>query len=439
MPACRSLDEATRLIREGSLDPVQLVEACLDRIYRLDARIQAWVLVDDEGALSTAHQMAAEAAQGQWRGPLHGIPMGIKDVFDVAGWPTRAGSPLRADWPSAQTDAPLVASLREAGAILLGKTVTVEFACFDPPPTRNPWDPRLERTPGGSSSGSAAALALGMCLGALGTQTGGSLVRPSAYCGTATCKPTFGRLSTEGVVPVSYHLDHPGPMARRVADLEILLEALLPGFTPAPPRNGPPRLGLVENFFMERVDPVQRAAVDAAIDRLRAAGARIEPLRLAADFQEILDLHWRIMAVEAAEFHHRTFAARPESYGPKITSLLREGLQTPAIDYAAALAHQRRLRRTAGQLVGTFDALLTPSTDTTAPGLDSTGSRDFQAPWSYAGLPVVAIPCGLAADHMPSSLQFVGHPNREALLLATAKWCERVLAFAAQPPQQVGG
>jgi aspartyl-tRNA(Asn)/glutamyl-tRNA(Gln) amidotransferase subunit A len=438
MPTVRSLDEATRQIRSGTLDPVQLVERCLEQIFRHEGRIQAWVLVDDEGALSTAHQMAAEAAQGQWRGPLHGIPVGIKDVFDVAGWPTRAGSPLRADWPPAPTDAPLVARLREAGAILLGKTVTVEFACFDPPPTRNPWDPHLSRTPGGSSSGSAAALALGMCLGALGTQTGGSLVRPSAYCGTATCKPTFGRLSTAGVVPVSYHLDHPGPMACRVADLEILLEVLLPGFTPAPPRSAPPRLGLVENFFLERVDTVQRAAVDAALDRLRAAGARIEPVRLAVDFQEILDLHWRIMAVEAAEFHHRTFAAQPESYGPKITSLLREGLRTPAIDYAAALAHQRRVRRMAGQLVGTFDALLTPSTDTTAPGLDSTGARDFQAPWSYAGLPVVAIPSGLAADQMPASLQLIGPPNREAALLATAKWCERVLAFAAQPPRHVG-
>jgi Asp-tRNA(Asn)/Glu-tRNA(Gln) amidotransferase A subunit family amidase len=434
MPTIRSLQKATRQMRTGELDPVQLVEECLARIDRYEGQIQAWVLVDAEGARRAAQQMAVEAAKGLWRGPLHGIPLGIKDLFDVAGWPTRAGSPLRAQWPSAQADAPLVASLRAAGAILLGKTVTVEFACFDPPPTRNPWDPKLSRTPGGSSSGSAAALALGMCLGALGTQTGGSLVRPSSYCGTATCKPTFGRLSTEGVVPVSYHLDHPGPMARQVTDLEILLEVLLPGFTPAPPRSGPPRLGLVENFFLERVAAVQRAAFDAALDRLRAAGAQIEPVRLPIDFQEILDLHWRIMAVEAAEFHRRTFAEHPEGYGPKITTLLRDGLQTPAVDYAAALAHQRWLRRTAGQLVGPFDALVTPSTDSTAPGLETTGPRDFQAPWSYAGLPVVAIPCGLAADRMPSSLQLIARPQQEAALLATAKWCEDPLRFDALPP-----
>lgn len=427
MAALRSLQQAAAEIRSGQVDPVGLVEECLERIRRHDERIRAWVLVDEAGALGAAREMAREATRAEWRGPLHGIPVGIKDIFDVAGWPTRAGSRLRAEWPAAQADAPLVASLRAAGAILLGKTVTVEFACFDPPPTRNPWN--VSRTPGGSSSGSAAALAMGMCLGALGTQTGGSLVRPSSYCGTATCKPGFGRLTTDGVVPVSYHLDHPGPMARRVTDLEILLEVLLPRFVPAPPRTGPPRLGLVETFFMERVDAVQREAFTAGLHRLSAAGAIVEPVRLDCDVQQLLDLHWRIMAVEAAAFHRESFAARRDLYGPMISSLLDEGLGTRAVDYATALADQRRFRREAGKLVGPFDALVMPSTDATAPGLETTGRRDFQAPWSYSGLPVVAIPCGLAADGMPSSIQFVGRPREEPLLLATAKWCERELEF----------
>jgi aspartyl-tRNA(Asn)/glutamyl-tRNA(Gln) amidotransferase subunit A len=428
-----SLQQAAAQLRTKETDPVELVEGCLTQIRRHDDKIRAWVLVDEAGALAAARQMSLEAAQGQWRGPLHGIPVGIKDIFDVAGWPTRAGSRLRASWPPAEADAPLVASLRASGAILLGKTVTVEFACFDPPPTRNPWDPTLARTPGGSSSGSAAALAMGMCFGALGTQTGGSLVRPSSYCGTATCKPTFGRLTTDRVVPVSYHLDHPGPMARRVPDLEILLEVLMPPFTPAPPRTSPPRLGLVETFFMERVDPVQRAAFESALERLRAAGAIVEPLRLDCDFQAILDLHWRIMAVEAAAFHRESFAAHADCYGPMISSLLEEGLRTSAVDYAAALADQRRFRRQAGQLLGAFDALAMPSTDSTAPGLETTGRRDFQAPWSYSGLPAVALPCGLASDGMPSSLQLVGRPREEAALLTTARWIERVLKFDAQP------
>ena len=171
--------------------------------------------------------LGREAQAGNYRGPLHGIPIGIKDIIDVAGLPTRAGSPLRENYPAAAADAPLVAALRQAGAIILGKTVTVEFACFDPSPTRNPWDAELRHTPGGSSSGSAVAVAMGMCFGALGTQTGGSLVRPASYCGIATLKPTFGLLSREGIVPVSYHLDHPGPMARTVGDLEILMQCLL--------------------------------------------------------------------------------------------------------------------------------------------------------------------------------------------------------------------
>jgi aspartyl-tRNA(Asn)/glutamyl-tRNA(Gln) amidotransferase subunit A len=428
----RSLAAAAGQIRAGRLDPSTLVEECLERIRRFDDQIRAWVLVDEAGARQAARQRTAEAARGQWRGPLHGIPVGIKDIFDVAGWPTRAGSRLRADARGAESDASLVAALRAAGAILLGKTVTVEFACFDPPPTRNPWN--TARTPGGSSSGSAAALAMGMCLGALGTQTGGSLVRPSSYCGTATCKPTFGRLSTDGIVPVSRHLDTGGPMARRVEDLEIMLQVLMPPFAPTPPRTSPPWLGLVETFFMDRVDPVQRAAFETAVAQLRAAGAVIEPVRLDVDFQLILDLHWRIMAVEAAQYHRETFASHPEGYGPKISSLLQEGLATAEVDYAAAMAHQRQFRRTAATLIGPFDALLTPSTDTTAPGLETTGSRDFQAPWSYSGLPVAAIPCGPARDAMPSSLQLVARPDEEAPLLATAKWCEQVLAFAVLPP-----
>lgn len=434
MPTFRTLQQAAGQIRRGEVDPIGLVEECLERIRRYDDKIRAWVLVDEQGAIAAARQMAAEASRGEWRGPLHGIPVGIKDIIDVAGWPTRAGSRLRAERPPERVDAPLVAALRAAGAILLGKTVTVEFACFDPPPTRNPWDPNLSRTPGGSSSGSAAALAMGMCLGALGTQTGGSLVRPSSYCGTATCKPSFGRLAIEGVVPVSYHLDHPGPMARAVTDLEILLDVLMPPFAPAPPRSGPPRLGLVETFFMERVDAVERAAFESAVARLRAAGARIDRVRLEVDFQWILDLHWRIMAVEAAQYHRESFAVHPEGYGPMISSLLNEGLRTPAVDYAAALAEQREFRRTAGKLVGTLDALVMPATDSTAPGLETTGRRDFQAPWSYSGLPVVAIPCGLATDGMPSSIQLVGRPKEEASLLATAKWCEQVLPFDAVPP-----
>lgn len=443
--------EAASQIRSRRLDPPELVERCLDRIHAHEDRVHAWVVVDQEGARRTARELHRQ----DWRGPLHGIPLGIKDIVDVAGLPTRAGSPLREDHLAA-ADAPLVTALREAGAIILGKTVTVEFACFDPSPTLNPWDPAFAKTgpadagpeapsptpkytPGGSSSGSAAAVALGMCLGAIGTQTGGSLVRPAAYCGVATCKPTFGRIDTEGIVPVSYHFDHPGPMARTVAGLQIMLQCLLGAEESEPKtRSQPPRLGLLEAFFIEQAAEPVRRTIRSALARLRRCGAVVEPIDGGIDFAEIRPLHRRIMAVEAAAYHRRQFAEHRRSYGPLITELLDEGLGISAVDYAEALAHQRRFRRRVDALLGQYsnvDALVMPSTDTTAPAtLTTTGTPRFQAPWSCAGVPAVSIPCGLAGDGMPVGLQLVGRRSQEAALLAVARWCEPALDFAERPP-----
>jgi aspartyl-tRNA(Asn)/glutamyl-tRNA(Gln) amidotransferase subunit A len=419
------------------------------RIQRYDDRVRAWVTVDEDGARRAAEQLGWEAARGEFRGPLHGIPLGIKDIIDVAGLPTRAGSPLRENHV-AQSDAPLVAALRKAGAIVLGKTVTVEFACFDPSPSRNPWDPELQHSPGGSSSGSAVAVAMGMCPGAIGTQTGGSLVRPSSYCGIATCKPTFGRVDTTGVVPVSFTLDHPGPMARSVADLEIMLGCMPPSPDYAPPRPvptepvghdrggrplKPPRLGLVEEFFMDGAAAPVREAVTVAIDMLHRRGAEIYSVALADDFAEINRLHTLIMAAEAAAYHREAFAAHRQSYGPKIASLLDRGLAARAIDYAAALARLAEFRRRVRPMLNDVDALVMPATDTTAPPtLETTGNKDFQAPWSCSGLPVISLPSGLASDGMPVAVQLVGRDYDEASLFRVARWCETCFDFRAVPP-----
>lgn len=426
-----SISDAAAQICSGRLTPLELIEKCLAQIRLYEDRVHAWVVVDEEGARKTAERLGREAP----RGPLHGIPLGIKDIVDVEGFPTRAGSPLRENH-LARDDAPIVRDLRRAGAIILGKTVTVEFACFDPSPARNPWDPDLQHTPGGSSSGSAVAVALGMCLGAIGTQTGGSLVRPAGYCGIATCKPTFGRLSTDGVVPVSYHLDHPGPMARSVGDLAIMLRCLtaIRGLD-APERAEPPRLGLLEQFFVEEADEAIRKVTLSALARLRDAEAQIEPVRFPDGFSQVQPMHRRIMAVEAAAYHREQFAAHRESYGPKIAALLDEGLSISGVDYAAALAQQRHFRRRIDSLFQHVDALIMPSTDTTAPAtLETTGTPKFQAPWSCAGVPVVSIPCGLASDGMPAALQLVAGADREARLLQVARWCEQRLAFEERPP-----
>jgi aspartyl-tRNA(Asn)/glutamyl-tRNA(Gln) amidotransferase subunit A len=432
VPTLLSITEAAEQIRNGGLTPVDLLDRCLEQIHRYEERIHAWVLVDENGARATAEERTREAAGGKFRGPLHGIPVGIKDILDVAGRPSRAGSPLRAGHMAA-ADAPLVAALRRAGAVIVGKTVTVEFACFDPSPTRNPWN--LAHTPGGSSSGSAAALATGMCLGALGTQTGGSLVRPSTYCGVATCKPTYGMLSTEGIVPVSYHLDHPGPMARSVGDLAVLLRCMTDredfrSLAPSPP----PRLGFLEPL-MQHASPEIREVTDAALTKLRAGGAQIETVPVPEQFSEILAIHRRIMAVEAAAYHREQFAAHRVQYGPMITTLLDEGLQISGVDYAAALVWQREFRSLAAGMVKDLDALIMPSTDTTAPAtLSTTGTPKFQAPWSVAGLPVVSIPCGVASDGMPGAVQLVGTPGSDGWLLRVALWCERQIGFHQLPP-----
>jgi Asp-tRNA(Asn)/Glu-tRNA(Gln) amidotransferase A subunit family amidase len=436
MTAFSTISDAAALVRNGQLTPRQLVDQCLDAVQKYDDRLRAWVFVDAENARHTAELLGRELRSGNYRGPLHGIPLGIKDIIDVAGLPTRAGSSLRENYPAATVDAPLVTALRYAGAVILGKTVTVEFACFDPSPTRNPWDVNLQTTPGGSSSGSAVAVAMGMCFGALGTQTGGSLVRPAAYCGIAAIKPTFAMLTREGIVPVSYHLDHPGAMARTVSDLQILMQCLSgkASFKPGVISH-PPQLGFLEKFFLDQVHPTVRQVIENSLTKLRQCGAYIVPVQTSLDFAEVAAMHRTIMAVEAAEYHRAQFAAHRDKYGPKISSLLDEGLKIPGVDYAAALAWQRDFRRRIAELFTHCNVLITPSTDTTAPAtLETTGTPKFQAPWSCAGVPAVSLPCGLASDGMPVGMQLIGRESQDAALLTAAAWCERVIAFDKSPP-----
>ncbi len=427
-----SLDVALQQIVAGKLSPRRLVDRCLHTIRRYEPQVRAWVLVDEPGI----DRHLSNLSRGP-HGALHGIPVGIKDIIDVAGLPTRAGSPLRlGDQYIARTDAPLVARLRRQGAIILGKTVTTEFAYLDPPPSKNPWDPQLQHTPGGSSSGSAVAVALGMCLGAVGTQTGGSLIRPAAYCGIAALKPTFGEIPTDGVIPSAHHLDVVGPMARRVADLIRLWRVMADRLDhQATDATLPPRLGLPLPYFFDQADPSVRRVVEATLDRLRAAGATVVPVDLPAGFAAIHDVHRRINAFEAAAYHHQAFQQHRDAYGPKLRQLLDEGLTISEADYAQARAAQDHFGRETAALLATVDALITPATHTTAPArLDTTGDSRFQAPWSCAGVPAVTFPCGLADDAMPVGLQLVGRHHADLQLLQVAHWCEQQIPFTALPP-----
>lgn len=369
----------------------------------------------------------------------------MKDIFDTAGLRTTAGSRILAN-NVPKHDATAVARLRTAGAVILGKTQTTEFACLDPCETRNPW--HLEHTPGGSSSGSAAAVACGMVPLALGSQTGGSISRPACYCGVVGVKPSRGRISLRGVAPVSQSLDHVGVLARCIGDAALALAAVAgpdpldPLCAAEPPpdyaaaagrRIDPPRLGVLP-ALLERADTVMAAAARGAARRFAATGARVEERPFPGPLDTVLERHGVVMAAECAAHHAVRFESRPDDYRPKIRSLIEYGRSIAATTYAEALRHQLAFRARVLECFGDCGALLTPAATSTAPrDLTTTGSPSLNSPWSYAGFPTVVVPTGVAADGLPVGLQLIGRPDAEAELVEIAAWCEEKLVFDFRP------
>jgi len=442
-----TIAEAAAAIGRGELLPSQLVSSCLERIDALEDKIQAWALVDRDGALEAAHRLDQELRRGERRGPLHGIPLGIKDIFYTAGLRTEAGSKVCSGFVPSY-DATAVARLKEAGAVILGKTHTTEFAYFDPAPTRNPWN--TAHTPGGSSSGSGAGVAAGMCLAALGSQTLGSVLRPAAYNGVVGFKPQHGRISTYGVVPLSPTLDHVGVLARTVTDAALIFQAIA-GHDPRDYRSltepvpdclgnlekqEAPRLGLVRQFFYDHADAEMRAHTDSVAERLSRAGAKVEEVTLPPSFVSIVDNARIIMAVEAAAYHQEMFGKRREQYRAGIKKLIEDGLAFSATEYARALEVRLQQTACALPLLEQVDALLTPGAPGAAPkGLASTGSPIMQGPWTIMGVPAISLPTGLSQDGLPLAIQLAGPPLAEDRLLAVARWCERALDIQLQLPQ----
>ncbi len=421
--------DAARRIREGSLSPATLVEACLARLDALDGRLRAWAFLDADGARAAAREREAEARAGRLRGPLHGVPVGVKDIIHVAGMPTAAGArPWARTQPAA--DAPAVARLRAAGAVILGKTATTEFAYRDPAPTRNPWN--LEHTPGGSSAGSGAAVGARMVPLALGTQTVGSILRPAAYCGVVGVKATHGLVPVDGVIPLAWSLDHVGVLARSVADAALGL-GVLAGRPLEVPALRAPRLGLAPELLAGCQAEVA-AQLQAAADRFARAGAAVVELKLPASFAEVHAAGLTVMQAEAAAYHEASFRIHAGEYGKEIGALVEAGLGLPAVRYVHANRARLRFREEALVLLDGVDALLAPTAPAPAPaGLGSTGDASLCAPWSYAGVPALTLPSGLSAAGLPHALQLVAAAGAEARLLGVAAWCESVLAFTAAP------
>jgi len=427
--------EAARQIREGQLTSAELVRACLTRCSRLEARVEAWEHLDAERAMERAEELDSIRRSSGVVGPLHGIALGIKDIIDVAGMPTTMGSPVYAGNVARET-APVVQQLERAGAIVLGKTVTSEFAFYTPRKTHNPWNPA--HTPGGSSMGSAAAVAAGMACGALGTQTNGSVVRPAAFCGVVGYKPSHGIISTDGVMPYAPTLDTVGIFGRSVGDAALLASACVPAAGPLPADLGslprPPRLAAVRSPVWEAASAPQKKLFASNLAALRGAGADVTEAELPEPFQAAHGVQRAIMAYEAAQHLGAVQREHRPLLSARLNAFLDEGAAIGEQRYRDTLASRDHLRALWSRFSAAYDAIVTPPATGEAPAdLGQTGDPTFCTIWTLLGGPAVAIPVALGPGGMPLGLQIVGADGKDDAVLAAGAWCERVFPFAGLP------
>jgi Asp-tRNA(Asn)/Glu-tRNA(Gln) amidotransferase A subunit family amidase len=416
-------------IARGALSAEDYSRACLDRIDGADKEIRAFVHVDREHVLAQARALDERRAQGAPTGPLHGVPVAIKDIIDTADFPTELGSPLgagRRPW----RDATVVARLRAAGAVIIGKAVTTEFAYYHPGPTRNPHD--HARTPGGSSSGSAAAVAARMVPLALGSQTNGSTIRPAAFCGVFAVKPSYGLVSRAGMLTLSRKLDHVGAFARSLADLALVLDVIA-GPDPADPDTQPfaaadfravqaeppplpPRFAFVRTPVWHKVEPDTKVAFD---ELATALGASVSSVDLPESFAEAWEVHRTIMAAGMA--HNLAPLVARGQPSETMRELLAHGRAITAVDYFAAIAKAERYAASLADIFDEHDAILTPAAAGVAPkGLGATGDPAFCTLWTLTGLPSLSLPLLAGEGGLPLGVQLVGSAGHDARLLRTA-------------------
>ena len=438
-----TLSEGLRRLDEGTLTAAEWTRSLLERIEACEDRVKAWVQVDREGALAAA-RAADERRKAGGAHALAGAPVAFKDIIDVRGMLREANSPLYKGYVP-KKDAAAAARLRAAGAVLLGKTVTTQFATSDPAETRNPWNP--VHSPGGSSSGSAAAVAAGMAPAALGSQTGGSVLRPSAFCGVVGFKPTYGRIPRTGMVTVSWSLDHVGIICRAAEDAACLLTALAgpdaeddgsleapaEDFAAASAPRKPGRVCFLKEDFLPRSSREVAEWTERGAARLKEKGVAVEEGRLPVDFDQLHAAHRIIMRVEAAAYHGRMFRENMDAYSPEIRHNISSGLMVPAVHYVQAQRLRARLAREMGRLLGRCDLVMFPSM-VEAPPIrgKSTGNALFQEPLTQAGLPAIALPLGRGEGNLPVGIQLGAGRLREAGLLSAARWCEAELGWRSE-------
>jgi aspartyl-tRNA(Asn)/glutamyl-tRNA(Gln) amidotransferase subunit A len=460
-PLPASIADAGDWLRAGRLSSLALTQALLARSHAAQDTIAAFITITDAPALAAAQRADAELAQGLDRGPLHGIPLGIKDIIATADAPTTANSRVLDPAWGQRDDATVVRKLREAGAVLLGKLGLHEFAIGWPDPAtgfripKNPWD--LTRTPGGSSSGTGAAIAAGLILGGLGTDTGGSIRGPAAFCGISGIKPTFGRVSKEGCVPLGYSLDNIGPMARTVRDCALMLQVLA-GFDPLDPCSASTpvpdmlagldgsldgvRIGVPREYFFDvpELNPQVKQAVQAALDQLASAGATVVDVELphaavARAAQRV------IMFGEAYAYHEPDLQTRPELYGTYTSQQLRTGAFYSAADFVQAQRVRSLVKAEADRALSEVDVLVTPTALDVAPtfeGYDPDAMRrqpTFMGIWNLTGLPALSVGCGFSEAGLPIGLQIIGKAFDEPMVFKVGDAYQRLTDWHTRQPQ----
>jgi len=454
-----TIAEATRAFRARQLSPVELTRACLERIEALDPQLNAFVTVLPDRALAEAREAEARLAAGRPRGPLDGIPFALKDLYETAGIRTTAGSKILADYVP-QRDAACVRRLGEAGVVLLGKLNMHEWAYGGTTavshfgPCHNPWD--LERIPGGSSGGSAAALAASLCLGSLGSDTGGSIRMPASLCGIVGLKPTYGRVSKQGVIPLSDSLDHAGPLARTVEDVALILQAIA-GPDPDDPttvdRPVPDyvaslkgdvrrlRVGMPNRDALSGVSEDVLQGIDEALRTLAGLGASV--VEVAAPWLLEAVVIWpNIAGPEAAHYHRQNLEHRPQDIAEQVRNRLLAGRNLAAVEYLRGLDVQRRIKGEVAALFADIDLLVTPTTPFTATRIEdelaAVGREGrihrFTAPFNITGQPAISVPCGFDPQGLPIGLQVIGRPWEEETVLRLAHAYEQATDWHRRRP-----
>jgi Asp-tRNA(Asn)/Glu-tRNA(Gln) amidotransferase A subunit family amidase len=420
-------------LRKGSISAVEALTLCLQRIERFDGDLQAWVTLDSEGALEQARARDMERSQGRIRGPLHGVPVGIKDNFMTRGLRTTVGSPIFENYVP-DHDAVAVARLKEAGAVILGKAVTAQFAALDPGPTRNPWN--RSHTPGGSSSGSAAAVAAGMCPVATGTQTAASIGRPAAFCGIVGLMPTAALISREGVFPSAWSLDHVGAFGRSVEDVSLMVSAMSGQALSSReiPEARDLKVGVVGEYFEEHTDPEAWQVHNQFIERLRGAPVQVTELTLPDVFAIALPALRTIMRSEIAAIHDQLHRKHAELYGPNLRGMVEAGQLISATEYLRARRLRRMYQNEVQVLLEDCDVVISPGARGEAPrGIESTGDPVASVPWTLADLPTLSLPIGLGRNALPVGIQLTAPRFGEERLVTIGKWFESFAEFRHDP------